>query len=208
MAMTSRFLIRVIAKGKTILLINGGYHSRCVTTKVNMGLYSCAIGGCDEKTYRRSKDVKFYYLKNIKDAKVAKAWKDRILSTRADIRHRDDINDVAICSRHFPDGDKRNLPSIIPKQKIWPEKKQRRLIVRRKLSYQPTSTFTTTEERQHEQEDEICSNASSNSMNTDDSHGSPPLAKKLCLIRSSILKTPPKEVKILTSFLRGKRGGV
>jgi hypothetical protein len=49
MAMTSRFLIRVIATGKITLLINGSYRSRCIKIKVNMALYACVIGECDKK---------------------------------------------------------------------------------------------------------------------------------------------------------------
>ena len=139
MAVTSRLSIRASATGKT----NRDNKPRALecackqserVTKT-MGLYSCAIGGCEEKTYRKSAGVKFFYLKNIKDEKVVKAWKDRILSTRSDIKHRWQINDVAICSRHFPDGDERNMPTIIPKptgnkERKWPEKKERRSIIR------------------------------------------------------------------------------
>ena len=80
-----------------------------------MGKYSCAIGGCPEKSYAKSPGVKFFYLATLTDENVKNAWKDKILSTRADISNRNQINDVAICSRHFVDGDKRNLPTIIPK---------------------------------------------------------------------------------------------
>ena len=153
-----------------------------------MGLYSCAIGGCDEKTYRRSTGVKFFYLKNIKDETTLKAWKDRILSTRSDIKHRWEIKDVAICSRHFPDGDKRNMPTIIPKkvgnQQIWPVVSERRSVVR-KLPYStPMSS---------------CSHDEIQGHNMDLNQGStcaesPPLKTKLSALISSMDKTPPKEV--------------
>ena len=108
-----------------------------------MGKYSCAIGGCPEKSYAKSPGVKFFYLATLTDENVKNAWKDKILSTRADISNRNQINDVAICSRHFVDGDKRNLPTIIPKvnskkEVIWPEQKTRRTIIR-KL---PVRSFT------------------------------------------------------------------
>ena len=101
-----------------------------------MGKYSCAIGGCPEKSYAKSPSVKFFYLATLMDENVKNAWKDKILSTRADISNRNQINDVAICSRHFVDGDKRNLPTIIPKvnskkEVIWPEQKTRRTIIRK-----------------------------------------------------------------------------
>ena len=104
-----------------------------------MGKYSCAIGGCPEKSYAKSAGVKFFYLATLTDENVKNAWKDKILSTRADISNRNQINDVAICSRHFVDGDKRNLPTIIPKvnskkEVIWPEQKTRRTIISCEIS--------------------------------------------------------------------------
>ena len=114
-----------------------------------MGKYSCAIGGCPEKSYAKSPGVKFFYLATLTDENVKNAWKDKILSTRADISNRNQINDVAICSRHFVDGDKRNLPTIIPKvnskkEVIWPEQKTRRTIIKAPIhlaSFNESGTF-------------------------------------------------------------------
>ena len=104
---------------------------------------SCAIGPCPEKTYNHSEGVKFYNIRNISDPETKKAWKKKILSTRADLKSADQIKDAVICSRHFENGDKRNLPTIIPrkvgKDIVWPETSDRRLLIRRQLSFSKTS---------------------------------------------------------------------
>ena len=150
-----------------------------------MGKYSCAIGGCPEKSYAKSPGVKFFYLATLTDENVKNAWKDKILSTRADISNRNQINDVqAICSRHFVDGDKRNLPTIIPKvnskkEVIWPEQKTRRTIIR-KLPF--TSPVSTTKQPKE--------SPPTNSQ----PHTPLPLKDKLLKIQSALNATPPKEV--------------
>lgn len=167
-----------------------------------MGLYSCAIGGCDEKTYRKTGGVKFFYLKSLKDEATIKAWKDRILSTRSDIKYRWQINDIAICSRHFIDGDKRNIPSIIPKtdnknRVVWPVKKERRKIVR-KLNYSPKinkqSTGTDNVNFKCKQ-----TTGSSSTVSTGVILDLP-LTEKLSSIKAAVCQTPPKEVIIIVVY--------
>ena len=108
---------------------------------------SCAIGPCPEKTYKHSEGVKFYNIRNISDIETKKAWKKKNLSTRADLKSADQIKDAVICSRHFEDGDKRNLPTIIPRKVgqeiVWPEKYERRWLIRRQLPFSKGSSAET-----------------------------------------------------------------
>ena len=107
-----------------------------------MGRYSCAIGSCTEKSYGRDKNdgVKFFHVKNFPSQNRV-AVKKKILQTRKDIKTLDDIKDMKICSRHFPDGNKHSLPTIIPKLEngtsIWPDVKSRRNIARNSMDDTP-----------------------------------------------------------------------
>ncbi|XP_069103137.1 uncharacterized protein [Argopecten irradians] len=106
---------------------------------------SCAIGPCPEKTYKKSEGVTFLYMINVKDNDLKRAWKDRILNTRKDVRSRDELNHVAICSRHFKDGDPSNIPTIIPKihggEVVWPEtEKPRPKVIRRALDFNDSAS--------------------------------------------------------------------
>ena len=140
-----------------------------------MGRYSCAIGSCTEKSYGRDKSdgVKFFHVKNF-PSQNRTAVKKKILLTRKDIKSLDDIKDMKICSRHFPDGNKHSLPTIIPKlengKSIWPDIKTRRSIVK-------TST-----------------------VNTETQKGDVSLQSKLDNINSSMTKTPPKLVQELEAI--------
>ena len=150
-----------------------------------MGKYSCAIGGCTEKSYAKSPGVKFFYLATLSDESVKNAWKDKILSTRSDISNRTQINDVAICNRHFVDGDKRNLPTIIPKMNskkelIWPEQKTRRTIIR-KLPFNSPDSVT----KQPKESPRILMPRPDTPL---------PLKDKLMHMQSALNATPPKEV--------------
>ena len=154
-----------------------------------MGKYSCAIGPCQEKSYRKSEGVKFFHIKNFPD-KNKIAIKRKILSTRKDISSINDINDVVICSRHFPKGDKTKLPSIIPKvvdgKVIWPENfaKPRRALKRHADSID-------------EHKPKIQKAVESRAKTPHSSTKSPKLAAKLQRIKSSISKTPPKLIQEL-----------
>lgn len=93
-----------------------------------MGRYSCAIGGCEEKTYKKSKGVKFYHMKGFSGTHAV-AVKEFFLNTRLDLTNVSEIKDSVICSQHFEDGDKNNLPTIIPRKisgKVeWPSPKKK-----------------------------------------------------------------------------------
>ena len=112
-----------------------------------MGRYSCAIGGCDEKTYDRSTGIKFFHIKHFSGDQKNRIT-DKILATRMDLNV-NKIKDVVVCSRHFPEGDKTKYPLIIPRKVngiiVWPnETIPRRKIVRTSPFPSATSTVTTT----------------------------------------------------------------
>lgn len=153
-----------------------------------MGRQSCAIGACPEKSYRKSEGVKFFNLKWIKDETIKRAWKKKILATREDIKSEACLNDVAICSRHFVDGDKRNLPTIIPRfidgEIIWPDSKatNRKLPLRRTLwSATPPDETTAS-----------CSGSSTDTQPCTTT----PLSAKLTKICTQLSSSPPKEVHV------------
>lgn len=96
--------------------------------------YSCAIGGCNEKTYSKSTGVKFFHVKNFVGEQQI-AVKTRILNTRKDLKNIGQIKDYVICSRHFPGGDKTKKPSLIPKivgeEIVWPKSgNERKAVIR------------------------------------------------------------------------------
>jgi hypothetical protein len=94
-----------------------------------MGRYSCAIGPCNEKTYKKSEGVKFFHLNSI-TAQHRDVVKRKIFTTRKDLKSVTQIKDAMICSRHFPNGDKRKMPTIIPRlvggKLVWPEEPTKR----------------------------------------------------------------------------------
>ena len=56
-----------------------------------------------------------------------------------------DLKDAVVCSRHFVDGDKRNLPTITPRiiggKLVWPDVSSgRRPLVRRQLPFESSNT--------------------------------------------------------------------
>ncbi|KAL5008360.1 hypothetical protein ScPMuIL_013941 [Solemya velum] len=140
---------------------------------------SCAIGACEEKTYEHSKDVKFFYLRNLKEEK--RAWKLKIAKTRKDS---ESIGDhVAICNRHFVDGDKRNLPTIIPRKVngeiIWPNQTpSRRIVIRKQLDFRELKSPQTSTETNR----------------NDGSTISTPIAEKVERLKS-LAESPAKELK-------------
>ena len=107
-----------------------------------------------------------------------------VLETRKDTK---DIGDnVAVCSRHFVNGDKRYLPTIIPRKVngeiIWPQETIPRRHIRKQLSYTPVNRPITLAE----------------SSPTDHSNhvkeNSPPFSTKLKRLHEAIDESPEKEV--------------
>ncbi len=78
-----------------------------------MGRYRCAIGGCPEKTYRCQAGIKFFSVKSTAEP-LRSAWKEKIMKTRPDISSVTQIYDYMICSRHFLNGDKNQVPTLFP----------------------------------------------------------------------------------------------
>ena len=149
---------------------------------------SCAIGPCPEKTYNRSTGVKFFNIKYIADNQIKSAWKRKILSTRADIKSESDLHDAVICSRHFIDGDKRNLPTIIPRKVgdkiIWPETNpERRMVVRKQLIFSATSSPPNND-------NDTCQNNESESASN--------WKSKLVQLQQTLDNSPPKLVCIFS----------
>ena len=146
---------------------------------IKMVCQSSAIGACDEKTYKHSEGVKFFYLRNLKDD-IKRAWKRKILETRKD---QNVIGDhVAICSRHFVDGDKRNLPTIISRivngDVIWPNQiPSRRIISKKQLDFGQFKVLETPSPK------------SSETITR-----SPPFSEKVRRLHASSAKIPAKEV--------------
>ena len=135
MAVTSRFSIRATLRGTK-------YVNKRSEVMVRQ---SCAIGPCPEKTYKRSEGVKFFNIKYIDNQEIKSAWKKKIIATRADIKSESDLKDAVVCSRYFVDGDKRNLPTIIPRiiggKLVWPDVSSgRRPLVRRQLPFESSKT--------------------------------------------------------------------
>ena len=60
-----------------------------------MGRYSCAIGPCDEKSYKKSDGVQFFRL-IFAPPNMKNVWKTKIMDTRKDIKSMDDIKNVCI----------------------------------------------------------------------------------------------------------------
>ena len=103
------------------------------------------LGLVPEKTYKRSEGVKFFNIKYIDNQEIKSAWKKKIIATRADIKSESDLKDAVVCSRYFVDGDKRNLPTIIPRiiggKLVWPDVSSgRRPLVRRQLPFESSKT--------------------------------------------------------------------
>lgn len=181
MVMTSASSIRASPRGTN----NVNKHACACCVMVRQ---SCAIGPCPEKTYQRTEGVKFFNVKYIKDPIIKQAWKKRILSTRADLKNESQINDAVICSRHFVDGDNRNLPTIIPKKVgnniVWPENVQnRRVVVRRQLNYQSSASCSSSKN------DDVDSSMGPSDLALDDS-----LDSKLQSLQEVLDFSPPKVV--------------
>ncbi len=159
-----------------------------------MGKYSCAIGPCKEKSYNKSEGVKFYHVQSIPEQNKL-AVKRKILSTRKDISSIEDIKDLKICSRHFPNGDKKGLPTIIPKivngEVIWPNdsSKPRRVLKRHSEDAPDVPPCPKKQKTQSESGVRQKKGVTSNK--------SPKLSAKLKKIKLSINKTPPKLIQEL-----------
>ncbi len=154
----------------------------------NMGKYSCAIGPCNEKSYDKSEGVKFFHIQHFPEQNKL-AVKRKILSTRKDISSINDIKDVKICSRHFLNGDKTNLPTIIPKlvggQVVWPEdfpkprrSLKRHLDVNSEVELRP----------------KLKKRSKTDTQSGPALDQSPKLSAKLQQIKQTIAKSPPKLV--------------
>ncbi len=163
-----------------------------------MGKYSCAIGPCNEKSYDKSEGVKFFHIQHFSEENKL-AVKRKILSTRKDISSINDIKDVKICSRHFQNGDKKGLPTIIPKvingQVVWPEDSSK---PRRPLKRHSNFAVDVTSGVEPSPKLRKVSTTATNSRLALDR--SPKLNAKLQKIKHSIASSPPKLVSIERSL--------